>query len=153
MKIKVNLNDINKAINEVEAYKKSVDEKGRLLCKKLAEIGLNVARMGFSMVDTKDPVIVTLEEEGNKLIIKASGKQVCFIEFGTGVDAVHELGGKFGMLPDSWSKDHARQFHDKGYWFYGGKRYIGTVPNECMYNASKEIRARILEVAKEVFNG
>lgn len=77
----------------------------------------------------------------------AEGKDVCFLEFGAGVyaDGNHPWAGEmpFAVRPGSWSETHARQFADRGFWFYNGTSYSYIPPTRAMFNASENLIRRL----------
>lgn len=160
MTIKVDLTpqSIDKAIKQLESYSKSLDEKARLLCERLAQMGALYAEWNFSGVlyaGDIDYNISVERGEGNTYYIKAAGHTVLFMEFGAGVKHGygHPLASEFGMGPGTYpGQTHA--FDPKGWWF-GESGHLthtyGNAPGMPMYNAAKDLRNEILQVAKEVF--
>ena len=154
-KISFSLNEksIDAAISKIEAHGKTINGKCELLVERLARYGQYVARVGFTnaIYEGINDVSLNVQKVPDGYMITASGKNVCFIEFGTGVEATSPHGGEFGFVPGSWSIDHAQAFINNGFWFYNGKKLTGTPANNCMYNARKEIEAEIKTFAREVF--
>lgn len=82
---------------------------------------------------------------GNGFELTATGEDVTFLEFGTGliVDYDNPYASKFGFAPGSYSKDHGqflqmpRFKHFQGQWPHGGKLHWGQAPAKGMYNAYK----------------
>ena len=156
-KIKLSLSDkgIDGAIKELEEYKSKIERKSKLLTQRLAQLGASVASLSFSRAfyNGDNDVVISVEPRGeNGYAIIASGEAVCFIEFGTGVGANHPQGAERGFTPGSWSIDHEQQYSKKGYWYYNGQKMIGSTPGRGMYDAAKEIRSQIEQIAREVFN-
>jgi len=90
MKIIINPYDkssIDRAIKQLKAYEREFEAKEREFVKRLAEIGVSVARTGFQLADYdgENDVVVTMNQSGSRATIVASGKTVGFIEFGTGI--------------------------------------------------------------------
>ena len=150
------------AIKEIKAYKKWAKEKVNELCRRLAEIGLQVAQVYFvpGAWNGGDDVSLSVEQVRNGFILKASGESVCFMEFGAGMTA--GLGYDTSVItppvpiePKSWSKTHGTgEFANskQGYWHYKKIRYSEIVPQMGMYHATKEITERVEEIAQEVFS-
>lgn len=149
----LNTKSIDRAIQLLEDRQKHLDTECQNLALRLSRYGVYVARVGFASAEYegKGSVDVELVEVPNGYEIHAKGKAVAFIEFGTGFGATSPHGVPMGFTMGSWSIDNAQQFHKFGYWFYNGKRLTGTPANNCMYNASKEIKEQIRVFAKEVF--
>ena len=150
---------IEDAINKIEDYRKSLDRKLEDLIKRLSEIGINVVSVNYATgvdegnKDYSTPYFVPTKK-GGKLVVK--GKDVCFLEFGTGVYTLdyEEEGqkGKPPIYPGSWSETEGEGiFAAKGYWYYNGERIEGTFPTLGMYQASKTMQSKAVEVARQVF--
>ena len=78
---------ITKAIQLLKQYEKDFLVKEREFVRRLTEIGVSVAELGFSMADydgTKD-VLIAETQNGTRAAVIAYGTTVGFIEFGTGV--------------------------------------------------------------------
>lgn len=77
----------------------------------------------------------------------AQGKEVCFYEFGAGMasDPSHPWAQEmpFEVNPGSWSKDHSRQFSDKGFWFYRKTSYSYIPATRAMYTAAQNMIRRL----------
>jgi len=169
--ISIKIENIDKAIKQLEDYQKSLEDRSRRLLERLAEIGIEVAAARFSSAqyDGVNDVVVNDSPEWvdkTKLIISATGSAVTFIEFGTGVHyaeqhpKAEELGamrGEYGQ--GKGSRDSWTYYGDPG---TNGKvvresdkgtvvRTHGNPPARAMYDAGKEMRERILEVSREVF--
>lgn len=150
---------IRGAQRQIEELESWLEKKGLEICKRLAEIGLNVAEINYAggYIDGNDDVDVSVEpmEHGYKIV--ASGEDVFFVEFGTGVAAgngydTSVIDPPVDISPGSWSVTHAKQFSEKGYWYYNGRKYEMTTPRMGMYHAATEVERRLQEVAREVFS-
>lgn len=162
MKISVNVFDpssIDKAIKQLEGYADSLDRKAKELCERLANMGAMYAEWNFSGVlyaGDIDYKITVEQGEGNTYMIKANGETVLFMEFGAGIKHGygHPQAAQFGMGPGTYPEGKGHWDDPKGWWF-GGKgnwtHTYGNAPGMPMYNAAKDLRAEILQVAQEVF--
>ena len=160
--VDLSVNGISRAIKELEQYAKWVEEKTKELTQRCADIGLQVASVGFAgaMYDGTNDVVVTVEPTENGYKVVASGEAVCFIEFGAGV---YYNGAEPYPIPRPAGVVGIGQFgagqgtNDRWvYRDYGSNQYVVTHGNPAampMYNASKEIEARLASIAKEVFAG
>lgn len=149
---------IQKAIKEVKAYKKWVQEKEKLLCYKLAVIGAHEASVRFSgaIYDGVNDVDITVKRIDNGYKIIAKGKAVCFIEFGAGV--YHNSTEPYpNPRPEGvvgigeYGKGHGKQ---QGWYFNRDGEMVfthGTPAAMPMYYASEEMKSAIEEIAREVF--
>lgn len=159
------------AQKQLQAYKTRLHAKGRELTKRLAEEGLEVARIRF-MTARYDGVhdVATSVREGSpgRFIIEARGQSVLFIEFGTGVmNPEHPQADELGMHHGEYGKGQGK-LEQWGYYGAGGthgrlKRqadgedslYLtkGNPPAMAMWDAARHIEKRLLAVAREVFTG
>lgn len=152
IKIDLSNDGINKAISELNKHKAEVDAKTKELAERLATLGRNIAASGYS----GGKVTVTVVPTDNGFEIDANGEDVCFLEFGAGVSASaskNPLSAQmpFEVRPGSWSEQNARQFSEKGYWYYGGKKYESVPQRNAMYSAYRSIMDNVYIIAKEVF--
>ena len=160
-KIKFSLNesDISRAIEEIERYRRDVENKTAQLTKLLAEAGLKEASIRFTtaIYDGVNDVQVRLDETDRGYAIVAEGNAVAFIEFGAGVyhnpsepypndrpDGIVGI-GEYGQGKGSNSA--------WGYYDESGDLVIthGNPAAMPMWYASEEMRNLIERIAKEVF--
>lgn len=79
--------------------------------------------------------------------LRASGPDLYFLEFGTGLvmDYENPYAPLMGFWPGSYSAKHGkflvpnRIYHFKGAWPHGGKLHWGQNPARGMYNAAREM--------------
>lgn len=149
---------ITQAIKQLEQYKQDFRTKEELFVKRLAEIGVSVASTGFAVADYDgiNDVVVTLEHQGNRAAVVASGETVGFIEFGTGIkfpewDNVgmeytppkHGTYGKgFGARPHGW---YFKQGEGAAQHTYGNQ------PAEAMRTARDVMIEKVVQIAREVW--
>jgi len=169
--MRIRFTGLSETIQHLEEYQKRIEDKQHTLLEKLAEIGIDTATVRFSQaqydgvkdVDVpKDPEWVS----DNTLQISAVGSTVSFIEFGTGVHYTesHPKAGEFGAIRGGYG--HGLGKLDS--WRYKGEpgtngelitegKHTGEIlthgnpPARAMYDAGKEMRAKIQEIAKEVY--
>lgn len=150
---------INKAIRDIEGYKKWLWDKAEQLAQRLAEYGLRRVEMGYAaaVFDGDKDVTVKVEPCGKgKYAIVASGTKLLLLEFGSGIKygAGHPQAGKFGYGPGTYpGQTHVP---DPGFWWYTGSdgksHYsVGNAPSAVMYLTGIELRLEIERIAKEVF--
>lgn len=157
--IGLNTKDINRAIKEVEEYKRDILRKEKLLLEKLSYIGVKEASVRFTtaMYDGVNDSSVSLEQTSNGYAIVAQGSAVAFIEFGTGV--YHNPGepypnprppGIVGIGEYGKGKGKRRAW---GYRDEGGEVVItrGNPASMPLWYATEEMRRSILQIAREVF--
>ena len=168
-KIEVNplsYSSIQKAIKDLEEYKKWVVRKATERTERLAMLGATVASLNFSraIYNGINDVQLSVEQIENGYKIVASGQAVAFIEFGSGA----RYGGSYPAeetevdpaitVPGSWSDDVGKgHWNSPNGWYLpkdkGGGHSYGNPPAMAMYYASKEIEDKIKNIAQEVFSG
>lgn len=161
MKIKCSLapSSIEAAIKQLVDYRDSLDRKAQEICKRLADMGAMYAEWNFSGVlyaGDIDYNISVDRVDANTYAIKANGETVLLMEFGAGVKHGygHPQAAEFGMGPGTYPNGKGHWDDPKGWWF-GEKgnwtHTYGNAPGMPMYNAAKDLRKEILDIAREVF--
>lgn len=149
---------LQKAIKDVKAYKKWIQEKEKLLCYKLALIGAQEASVRFAgaVYDGVNDSDISVDEIENGYRITAKGKAVCFIEFGAGV--YHNPSEPYpNPRPEGivGIGEYGKGNGKRQGWFFNmdGETVFtrGTPAAMPMYYASEEIKDAVAEIAKEVF--
>lgn len=167
MKIQVKLGDLKTAIRAVNTYKESLPGKNRKFLERLGELGMDTAQVGFrtAQYDGTNDVEVSLRwEDNDHLLVVARGHAVTFIEFGTGsyYPDDHPLAEEKGAVRGGYGEGHGSQ---RTWGFYGepgsngqsvpGREGLvlthGNPASRSMYEASKAMRERIMEIAREVY--
>lgn len=159
IKCKLDAQDINRAIKELERYKQEFLKKEKRLIEGLAEIGLSEASVRFTtaMYDGTNDVSVRLDTSNNGYVIVAEGRAVAFIEFGAGV--YHNTSepypnprpnGIVGIGEYGQGKGKRKAW---GYQDENGELVItrGNPAAMPMWYASEEIKNSVTKVVKEVF--
>ena len=159
IRMSLSSSSIKNAINEVKAFRKSIDVKKDKLLEELANIGVKEASVRFTtaMYDGMNDSNVTLETIPDGYCIVVEGKAVAFIEFGAGV--YRNTGEPYpnprpagivgiGEYGKGYGKRQAWGFKDDS-----GELVIthGNPAAMPMWYASEEMRSKILKIAKEVF--
>lgn len=159
-------------LQSLEAYKRNLmEERFKAFLENLAQLGVVTANAKLQEAKYSGTNDVVIEEptwlDDKTLALTASGHAVTFIEFGTGVTyednhpwaakvgAVRgEFGYKLGRL-DTWrypaehGKGNGDAVEDDKHEGY--LKTHGNPPGRFMYEASKEMRDKIAELAKEMF--
>lgn len=150
---------IRNAAREVEDTTKWLEKKSDELCRRLAELGEDVALTAYADADAEanDDVDVEVVKEGKQYILRAFGSQVYFVEFGAGTAAGENYDTSVilppvDITPGSWSKTLGTGEFDRWKtWHHKGIKYDKVVPRKGMYLAVKEIEQNIKTIAEEVF--
>lgn len=149
---------IQKAIKDLQNYSNSIDEKMQTLATELCKVGVPVVIVHYvdGFTEGNSDCNIEIEPTEHGCVLRARGNDVCFLEFGGGVTtAIYDGEGQEGLppvYPGSWSESEGTgQFAEKGFWFYGGKKYDGIEAKLGLYYASIEMRNRAVETARRVF--
>lgn len=158
MEITIALEHLDKALEDIEAYKKQFEEHVNETVKQLTELGRADAQINFSTARYDGDNDVEVVSQANKKTgtITASGKSTLFIEFGTGISYPndHPEATRLGVEHGSWSEGPEGKGHwdDPNGWYYKhGKKSKGNPANRCLYNAGKKIEENAEKIAREIF--
>ena len=159
IKCKLDEQDINRAIKELERYKQEFLKKEKRLIEGLAEIGLREASVRFTtaMYDGTNDVSVRLDTSNNGYVIVAEGQAVAFIEFGAGV--YHNTSEPYPNPRPNGIVGIGEYGQGKGKqkaWGYKNENdeLVITRGNPAampMWYASEEIKNSVTKVVREVF--
>ena len=169
IRISLSEKDIDRAIKELEQYKREIIRKTELLRTKIAERIANLAQSGFSgaIVDDltvgsggarKADVRVSIDERENVSAIIAAGEDAVWVEFGAGVfhngstgGSPHPKGSELGFTIGGYGKGMGKR-QTWGFYEDGELRLThGTPAVMSMYNALKTVCEEITSIAKGVF--
>lgn len=151
---------VKRAAKEIEDYGKWINKKADELCRRLAELGEEVAVTAYADAgaESNDDVNVEVERVGDaNYILRAFGSQVFFVEFGAGTAAGENYDTSVilppvDISPGSWSRTQGTHEFDRwGSWHHAGQKYTEVVPRKGMYLAVKEAEQSIKRIAEEVF--
>jgi len=167
MTITVRLGNIEAALKQLDNYKQSLEAKVTALVRRLVEDGVNIAKAqvidlgAFETFELASSIDGMMYVEENKGIIFTDCPYAAYVEFGTGVVGKGEPHPKF-----PWAYD-INNHGDSGWWYptdetdpnphkhtYNGQLYAWTkgMPSRpFMYNTSVELRDKLTQIAKEVF--
>lgn len=170
IRISLSEKDIDRAIKELEQYKREIIRKTELLRTKIAERIANLAQSGFNgaVVDDlteesggarKAEVQVSIDERENVSVVIAAGEDAVWAEFGAGVyhngsvgSSPHPKGQEVGLTIGGYGKGMGKRqvwgFYEDGEL----KLTHGAPATMPMYNAMKIVCDEIVAIAKEVFN-
>ena len=162
-------NSIQNAIKALQSYQDSLTYKCQLLAEKLAEKGVEIARVEISDLDAvfTSELLQSVHSEykgsvkgGGVWAVVTDSEHATFVEFGTGI--IGKANPYKGTLPEGVDWQYAsgktiRQLADGRYgWFYQGKDgnwYFteGMPSRPFMYNTANELKSIIVSTAREVF--
>lgn len=162
MKISINPYDpksIQKAIKLLEDYKKDFRVKEERFVKRLADIGVSVARAGFLTADYDgdNDVQVSMTHSGTKATVTAFGETVGFIEFGTGVKFPEWDSSGMDYTPPKHGTYGKGQGNNPHGWYFRvsdgarARHTYGNQPADAMLTAREEMIERVMMIAREVW--
>ncbi|MBQ3265206.1 MAG: hypothetical protein IJH07_05460 [Ruminococcus sp.] len=160
--------NVDTVIAQLRQYRDKLNERIHTMLQRLAAIGVDTADVAFktAQYDGDNDVVVNAPEwiSDTQLIISATGSAVTFIEFGSGVHYVkqHPKAVQLGAIRGGYGKGRGKR---DTWGYYGnpgtngrtvpGKAGLvlthGNPPARAMYDAGKEMRERVTEIAREVF--
>lgn len=168
LKADLSVSSIRKLQQDLEKYRDSIEYKTRLLAEKLAERGVEIARVHAASLDAifTGELIGSIHSEykgsqkgGAVFAVVADSDHAAFVEFGTGI--VGQESPYPYELPEGVTWQYAsgktiRQLADGRYgWFYpkDGQWYFteGMSARPFMYETSLELQKIVVETAKEIF--
>lgn len=152
---------LDELIKGLDEYERWINRKAEELAKRLAEYGRDDARIGFAsaIYDGPRDSKVDIEPRGeNCWSVVASGQDVLFIEFGTGITysgVQHPESNGYGpgTYPIPPGKGH---WDDTSGWYLpkeaGGGHTYGNPANMPMYYAVKYLEQDFRRIVQEVFS-
>lgn len=167
IRITLNTKDINKAIRELEKYKREFQKKVDTFRRRIVEEIAASATINFNSAEMEDvikgtprkpDVTVSVDERGNIAVVVADGEDAVWCEFGAGVyhngsvgSSPHPKGNELGFTIGSYGKGYGK---GKAWGYYEDGQLIitrGTPASMPMYNAAQEVMKKAIEIAREVF--
>lgn len=131
---------------------------------RLTSLGEETAQEMFDAVDPaygNGGVSVSWEPTGSgSCVIRASGEDAAFIEFGTGVGVTYNptfsIQSDFPIEDGSWSRERNGMYAQRGYWFYttpdGEKLMLkGTPAMGGMQEACIKMQNQSPDIARRTF--
>lgn len=159
MKIEITLDEIDKAINQIKEYKKTFEEKKKDFMQRLAEYGAKNAGLLYP----KDITVDVYWKDENTIVVRASGEEIAFIEFGTGITyggghpnpVVYDNGTAIQMGKGTYPSEKGHWDNPNGWWYpIGDGNYVhtyGNPPSASMYNTARAMEQQAEAIAREVF--
>ena len=157
IRLRLNETDIDRAISEIEEFKKEFIRKCNELVAVLTEEGAEIAKLKVVELDAVYTGELMNSIDGyysptyNVGIIKAGAYYAAYVEFGTGV-----VGSRSPHPnPDGWQYD-VNSHGDEGWVYYddesGKFRWTkGFKSRPFMYNTARQLEKECERIAQEVF--
>lgn len=159
IKFGLSVKEIDKAIKEVEQYKKDLKNKVEQLTKRLVEDGVVIAKLNVQQLgayytgELENSIDGYFSPSTGVGIIYAGSFYAIYVEMGTGLvgkQYPHELAGHMGWVYDVNN-------HGEDGWVYYNERdgqyhwTTGMPSKPFLYLTTRELEARCEQIAKEVF--
>ena len=154
---------IGRAINELRAYRESLDKKVAELVQMLTMDGVVVARTWVAVAqggfhDASVDYLINSVGDITAAQISLNGKDALFIEFGAGIhyngsDPPHAAQFGYGVGTYNPSSDNA--FNPDGWYYYNGTQRVhsyGTEGTYPLYHAAENARNNAIQKAVEIFS-
>ncbi len=168
IKFELSTDSIDKAIAELERYRKSLETKQQILMERLGKLGKDV--VAEIMLDVPDVIKrsddsdyqTDFKAEGGTVVIYLHGEKVAFVEFSAGItygitgsEYPTEAGAPYGM--GTYNPESDLWKDPDGWWFtdpnFGSVHTWGNRAYMPMYHAEEAIIIDAVRIAKEVFGG
>ena len=168
IQVKLDTQDIVRAIKEVENYRQDFLRKVDIFRKRIAEELANDAQSGFNSAIINDltkgggrkpEVTVSVTDKSGVSVVIANGSDAIWCEFGAGVyhngsvgSSPNPLGVELGYTIGSYGKGYGKG--DAWGYCENGVLNItrGTPASMPMYNAMKTVGTKVISIAREVFS-
>lgn len=169
----LSVKEVQNAIQEIKEYQNSLTEKCEELCRRLSAEGIAIAQAhigssGFGKYirlsseitpETAGCKAIFFMEDSQKIVSKwqnqdgVQSKEISpalMFEFGAGLLAQNPAN-----IPDVGTGTYGTHGNEPGWWYMDleGKWHYatGVSPKMPMYNAGKELKGKVVEIAREVF--
>lgn len=158
IKISLNTQSINQALQQVKAYQKKVESAGENLTRALTEQGVALAQLNalyMSAYDTGELVNgINSEYRGDKGYVVSTAPHSAFVEFGTGVRGAEKPHPEPSLA--GWKYD-VNEHGELGWWYMdddGQWHWTAGMPSRpFMYDTAQMLRQQVVMTAKEVIAG
>lgn len=160
IRVELSMASIRQAKEQIEKYANSLQQRTDELCRRLSEIGVEVAKVHVKVDTGELESKISFQRKGNaEYLVISDGNYAAFVEFGTGVIG---SGTYKGELPAEWKYDVRRtpSAHDPldpTAWYYYDEdgirhRTQGQRAASYMAQASEAMRQKVVQIAREVFD-
>lgn len=159
IQLDLSVSSIDAAVRKVNAYAGSLEAKCDEFARRLAEFGVEIAKVTVRKDTGELESGIYFEKVGDgEYLVVSEGDYAVFVEFGTGVVG---QGTYPGELPAGWSYDERRTpaAHDPidpTKWYYRDRDGVvrstrGQTANAYMAASAEQMRQAVIATAKEVF--
>lgn len=149
--------EINRAIRELEQYKKELNRKTSLLIEALTDRGVEIAKAQIRELgavytgELEESITGYFNPTVQVGIIRAGAPYAIYVEFGTGVVGA----GSPHPAPAGWRYD-VNNHGEAGWWYFNDRDQKwhwtkGIESRPFMYNTVQILERESVRIAKEVF--
>ena len=149
--------EINRAIRELEQYKKELNRKTSLLIEALTDRGVEIAKAQIRELgavytgELESSISGYFSPSTGVGIIKAGAPYAVYVEFGTGIVGA----GSPHPAPAGWRYD-VNNHGEAGWWYFNDRDQKwhwtkGIESRPFMYNTVQILERECMRIAKEVF--
>ena len=149
--------EINRAIRELEQYKKELNRKTSLLIEALTDRGVEIAKAQIRELgavytgELEESITGYFNPTVQVGIIRAGAPYAIYVEFGTGIVGA----GSPHPAPAGWRYD-VNNHGEKGWWYFNDRDQKwhwtkGIESRPFMYNTVQILERECMRIAKEVF--
>lgn len=149
--------EINRAIRELEQYKKELNRKTSLLIEALTDRGVEIAKAQIRELgavytgELEESIMGYFNPTVQVGIIRAGAPYAIYVEFGTGVVGA----GSPHPAPAGWRYD-VNNHGEAGWWYFNDRDQKwhwtkGIESRPFMYNTVQILERESVRIAKEVF--
>jgi len=149
--------EINRAIRELEQYKKELNRKTSLLIEALTDRGVEIAKAQIRELgavytgELEESITGYFNPTVQVGIIRAGAPYAIYVEFGTGIVGA----GSPHPAPAGWRYD-VNNHGEAGWWYFNDRDQKwhwtkGIKSRPFMYNTVQILERESVRIAKEVF--
>lgn len=149
--------EINRAIRELEQYKKELNRKTSLLIEALTDRGVEIAKAQIRELgavytgELEESITGYFNPTVQVGIIRAGAPYAIYVEFGTGIVGA----GSPHPAPAGWRYD-VNNHGEAGWWYFNDRDQKwhwtkGIESRPFMYNTVQILERESVRIAKEVF--
>lgn len=160
IEVKLSIGGIDRAIRELNQYKRSLKPKQELMLALIGDLGTDIIReeiRNFPKPAVEDGdllqgIYADHNIRMNDLRLISSAYHSMFVEYGTGHKG--KTTKKHPEQPGFWDHDLG-DYGTEGWMYRDGGRYrwtMGMTSRPFMYNSAQRLKEEIPELAKEVFS-
>lgn len=165
--VKLNPQSIADAIDEINAYRKEIETKVKLLVRKMVNDGADIARvkiLSFDAIDVGELLAsVDAAYSADSMVgyVRVGTDHAAFVEFGTGIIGQSNPHENYEYLSKAaWAYASGRKIFvtqdGRVGWIYptddGGYRFTeGMESRPFMYHTALELQRKFPSIVKEVF--